>query len=251
MKRALLIGLALIILLASGPVAMLGSDSVRLSQRWRDTDRSAAGLAPRPADETRAVVQIYAARTFSWRGLFAVHTWVATKPAHAAHYTVHQVAFWNQPPLASRTGIPDRRWAGAMPRLLLDLRGPPAARAIAQIEAAVGDYPYRAYRIWPGPNSNTFVAWLIRRVPALQVELPANAIGKDYLGRALLARVPSDTGYQLSLFGLLGVLIARDEGIEINLFGLVFGIDANDCAIKWPGVGRIAWPQSPPAHTEQ
>ena len=241
MKRGLLILIAAVVLVASGPVLMLASDELRMGQNWRDADRSSAQLAPAPSSEPRAVVQVYAARAFSWRGIFAVHTWVATKAAGADHYTVHQVAGWNHPPLSSRTDIPDRRWVGAMPQRLLDLRGAQAAEAIAQIETAVANYPYDVYRIWPGPNSNTFVAWLIRHVPALEVELPPTAIGKDYLQDTVFARAPSATGYQLSLFGAMGVLAAWDEGIEINLFGLVWGIDPADLAIKWPGLGRIGW----------
>ncbi|MBS62410.1 DUF3750 domain-containing protein [Salinisphaera sp.] len=241
MKRALLVFIAAIVFVVSGPVLMLASDELRMGQSWRDADRSSAQLAPSPASEPRAVVQVYAARAFSWRGIFAVHTWVATKAAGADRYTVHQVAGWNHPPLSSRTDIPDRRWVGATPKLLLDLRGAQAATAITRIEAAVAAYPYDVYRIWPGPNSNTFVAWLIRRVPALAVELPPTAIGKDYLEAKVFARAPSATGYQLSLYGALGILAAREEGIEINLFGLVWGIDPADLAIKWPGLGRIAW----------
>ena len=81
--------------------------------------------------------------------------------------------------MSSREGAPDRRWAGALPRLLLDLRGGVAERAIAHIDKALPEYPFSEYRIWPGPNSNTFTAWLVRKVPELNVELPATAIGKN------------------------------------------------------------------------
>ena len=44
-------------------------------------------------------------------------------------------------------------------------------------------YPYAdSYRVWPGPNSNTFTAFVLREVPELRVDLPPTAIGKDYLG---------------------------------------------------------------------
>ena len=235
-----LVGLLVFIgLVASGPLLMLASDQIRLGTPWHAADRSPVGLAPAAADTPQAVVQIYAAHAFSWRGLFAVHTWVATKPAGADGYTVHQVTGWNRPALTSRTGMPDRRWVGATPDLLLDLRGPIAARAIAHIEKALPDYPFPAYRIWPGPNSNTFTAWLIRKVPELHVELPPTAIGKDYLTGAAVAEAPSGSGYQVSLYGAAGLILARDEGLEINLLGLVWGIDPADGAIKWPGLGRI------------
>ena len=76
-------------------------------------------------------------------------------------------------------------------------------------------------------------------MPALGLELPPTAIGKDYLNNgSILARTPSGTGYQLSLLGLLGLSVARDEGLEINLLGLTFGVDPLDFALKLPGIGR-------------
>lgn len=244
MKRALTGLLAFAAITLSGPLLMLTSDNIRLGVPWYAADRSSAELAPAPSTTPQAVVQIYAARAFSWRGLFAVHTWVTTKPAGTNAYTVHQVTGWNRPALTSREDIPDRRWVGATPRLLLDLRGPVAARAITHIEKALPEYPFPTYRIWPGPNSNTFTAWLVRQVPELHVELPPTAIGKDYLAGVPIAMAPSGSGYQLSLYGALGVLAAWDEGIEINLFGLVWGIDPAAGAITWPGFGRIGFGSS-------
>ena len=55
---------------------------------WRTASREPVGLAPDPATTPEAVVQVYAARTWGWRGYFGVHTWVAVKPAGAAEYTV-------------------------------------------------------------------------------------------------------------------------------------------------------------------
>src|SRR3972149_3974773 len=99
-------------------------------------------------------------------------------------------------------------------------RGPGADAATGRISAAVAAYPYAdAYRAWPGPNSNTFTAFVARRVPELRLDLPPTAIGKDYLGARPFARAPSGTGWQVSLLGLLGVLIGAEEGFEINLLG--------------------------------
>jgi hypothetical protein len=76
-------------------------------------------------------------------------------------------------------------------------------------------------------------------VPELGLELPPTAVGKDYLGKDVFATTPSGTGYQLSLYGLLGLSIGRDEGLELNLLGMILGLDPLDVAIKLPGVGRI------------
>lgn len=212
---------------------------------FRTADRSSAGLAP-PAEATpEAVVQVYFARALNWRGIFGVHTWVATKPAHAKEYTVHQVIGWriyhNLPAVVSAPGIPDGRWFGNEPTLIADLRGDDAAKAIAKIAEAVASYPYpNEYTLWPGPNSNTFVAYIGRAVPELRMDLPTTAIGKDYpINGAVVDRAPSGTGYQLSMLGVLGVTMAREEGVEINLLGLNFGIDFYKPAIKLPFVGRL------------
>lgn len=52
----------------------------------------------------------------------------------------------------------------------------------------------------------------------------------------------NDTGDQLSLFGLAGVMLTLEEGVEVNLLGLTFGIDIKNPALKLPGVGRIRCP---------
>jgi hypothetical protein len=106
----------------------------------------------------------------------------------------------------------------------------------------VAHYPWgHSYRLWPGPNSNTFVAYVARQVPELGLDLPPTAIGKDYLGpTTFVARAPSGSGWQLSLAGLAGVTVAREEGLEINLLGLGFGVDVNDARLRLPGFGT--WP---------
>ncbi len=66
---------------------------------------------------------------------------------------------------------------------------------------------------------NTFTAFVLRDNPELRVDLPPTAIGKDYLGLMPVARTPSGTGGQLSLFGLAGVAAGVEEGLEVNLLG--------------------------------
>jgi hypothetical protein len=227
------------------PLYTVLSGQAPLGRDFRTADRSSAGLAP-PAETTpEAVVQVYYARALNWRGIFGVHTWIATKPENAAQYTVHQVIGWRLyrglPAVVSAPGIPDGRWFGNQPTLVSELRGEAAAAAIAKILAAVESYPYAdQYRLWPGPNSNTFVAYIGRQVPELKLDLPPTAIGKDYpINGSLLDRTPSGTGYQFSLLGLLGIAMGREEGVEINLLGLNFGVDFYRPALKLPFIGRI------------
>lgn len=241
--------LAFLAVLCAGPLLVVSCGNVRLGQDWRTADRSPTGIAPKPETTQEAVVQVYAARAFNWRGMFAVHTWIATKAENAPAYTVHQVVGWRRwrglPVVVSALDVPDRSWYGNPPQIIADLRGPKAERVIEQIHQAVASYPYpEHYTLWPGPNSNTFTAHVAREVPAMGLELPTTAIGKDYLTNGSIAgRAPSGTGYQLSLFGLIGITAAWKEGLEFNLFGLAFGIDPQNLAIKLPGIGNLGFRQ--------
>jgi uncharacterized protein DUF3750 len=132
-------------------------------------------------------------------------------------------------------------WFGAQPQIILDRRGPGVDATIEKIRAAVARYPYpHEYRAWPGPNSNTFTAFIAREVPELGLDLPSNAIGKDFLpGGALFATAPSGSGFQVSLYGLAGIMVAVDEGFELDVLGLNIGIDAAVPALKLPAIGRL------------
>lgn len=214
------------------------------AQDWRTASRAPAGLAPDPATTREAVVQVYAARAIRWPGYFGVHTWVAVKPTGATTFTVYELMGYQ----TRRTGngvratqrAADAYWYGNRPHVLADVRGPGAEPLITRIQSAVAAYPYSdAYRLWPGPNSNTFIAHILRAVPELRVDLPATAIGKDFLGPRLLAVTPSGTGAQLNVFGALGVLAGVEEGIEVNLLGLTFGLNPKRLALKLPLLGNV------------
>src|SRR5262249_43751972 len=99
------------------------------------------------------------------------------------------------------------------------------------------------YRLWPGPNSNTFVAGVLRAIPEAHALLPANAVGRDFRPFPYVGLTDSGTGVEASLWGVLGVKLGWVEGVELNFLGLVAGIDVRDPAIKLPGFGRIGWPQ--------
>jgi hypothetical protein len=237
--------LVLVGILLAGPALALMTGEASLGRSWNTATRDVSGLAPPPAATPEAIVQVYGARAFGWRGAFAVHTWIAVKPAGAASYTSYEVIGWRYwrggNGLTRREGAPDRQWFGSTPEVYAELRGAEAAAAIPEIEAAVAAYPFaERYRTWPGPNSNTFTATIARQVPALRLDLPPTAVGKDYLGETtFVATAPSGTGYQISLFGVAGLLAAKEEGLEINLLGMTFGIDPLDLAVKVPGLGRL------------
>ncbi len=213
------------------------------SRSWYNAPRHSAGLAPDPEQHIdTAVVQVFAAATYGWRGTFALHPWIIHKRAGENFYTRHDVVGWYGTQVVRRDfALPDGRWYGAEPRLLVDHRGEAAAAMIDDIEAAIRSYPYAGeYRSWPGPNSNTFLAHIGREVPALKLDLPANSIGKDYRDiRHVVGISPTGSGIQLSLYGLLGFSVGLQEGLEFNLLGLNFGLDLNRPALRLPFIGRL------------
>lgn len=189
-------------------------------------------------------MQVYAARAFGWRGVFGVHSWVAVKPARAKAYTVYEVIGWKLRWDDTAVSIGERdadaRWFGNAPELLAEKRGAEAEALIPRIDKAARSYPHGdEYSAWPGPNSNTFTAWVTREVPELRADLPPTAIGKDYLGNSVFAAAPSGSGGQFSVVGVLGVTVSTVEGLELNLLGLTFGIDPWPPALKLPLLGRL------------
>lgn len=212
---------------------------------WATAPRHSAGIAPDPAQWVDvAIVQVYVAPTYGWRGYFAVHPWIIFKRKGDAAFTRYDVVGWRDPDSVQRDyALPDGLWYGAKPQLLVDHRGAGVESMIDAIEAAVASYPYaRQYRSYPGPNSNTFLAHIGREVSALKLDLPPNAIGKDY--RPLTHPVgvsTSGSGIQIGFLGLLGVSVGWQEGLEFNVLGLNFGIDLNTPAVRLPFVGRLGF----------
>ena len=148
--------------------------------------RESAGIAPDPQQLQEAILQVYGADAYGWRGLFAIHTWFAVKKAGAANYTTYQVVGWRLnrglPALSVQEDIPDRYWFGSEPELLLEYRGDEAGIMIEKLDKAARSYPFpNEYTLWPGPNSNSFSAWIALEVPELKLELPFKAIGKNWM----------------------------------------------------------------------
>lgn len=215
---------------------------------WRSASRESIGIAPKADELTEDIFQVYTARAFSWRGYFGVHPWIAWKRVSEQDYTVAQVIGWRLRSHGSAVdvhqGFPDRKWFDSSPAVLTTLRGDEATAAILQVEKLVETYPHAdEYRVWPGPNSNTFVDYIIRNIPELTTELPPTAIGKDYLvDGAVFDWAPSGTGVQASLLGVLSVSVGLAEGIEVSVLGLTFGLDVVRPALKLPLIGRVGFP---------
>jgi len=245
--KAFLIGFLCVLLLSFGQSWSKAKQSgeVFTGEHWWTARRDSAGIAPDPVQlRDTAIVQIYAAPTYGWRGLVAVHPWIIFKRAGETQYSRYDVISWGSDDVVRRdSAIPDGYWFGSRPKLLVDHRGVGAQAMIPQIEAAIKSYPYpHTYHAWPGPNSNTFIAHIGREVPELRLDLPANAIGKDY--RTLLHPIglpPSGRGLQVSLLGVLAVTLSMEEGVEVNLLGFNVGVDVMSPALRLPFIGRLGY----------
>ena len=115
-------------------------------EHWSRARWDSAGLAPDATATPEPVIQVYAARAWGWKAVFAVHSWIVLKRADARAFERYEVVGWGV-----RRGAPavrkdmrpiDGYWAGNRPELLLDLRGPEVAALIDQIETAISTYPY-------------------------------------------------------------------------------------------------------------
>jgi hypothetical protein len=153
---------------------------------WRTASRVSAGIAPDPTITNEAVLHVYGARAWGWRGWFAIHTWIAAKRTGEPHYTVYDVVGWRgyhgRPVLRIGRDIPDRYWFGEKPAILAAHRGAGVDALIDAVEEAAHAYPWKTtYKAVPGPNSNTFTAWVAKQVPQLDLKMPLRAIGSGYI----------------------------------------------------------------------
>lgn len=219
------------------------------ARSWRDADWGSTGTLPAAKDYKPARLVVFAGATGAWKGIFSVHSWVVYKRAGETRWTRYDVVGWGTP--VRQNGWPaDGRWYGNMPSTIVDVSGAEAEAVIPKVESAVRDYAYAQagdYRIWPGPNSNSFTAAVLRAVPELKATLPANAVGRDFRDGFYAGLTDSRTGVELSAFGIAGIKAGWIEGFEVNFLGLVAGVDVRYPAIKLPGFGRLG--VSPPVAT--
>jgi hypothetical protein len=211
---------------------------------YRDADWSSTDTLPAARDYQPARVIVFTGLTGAWKGIFSVHSWVVFKREGDRDWTRYDVVGWGNP-LRTNNWPPDGRWYGNTPVAIADVSGDEAEKLIPRIEEVAKDYAYAKtgdYRIFPGPNSNSFVAAVLRAVPELGVSLPPNAVGRDFRDGYYIGRTDSGTGLEVNLKGYAGIKAGWVEGIEVNLFGLVAGIDLRQPAVKLPGYGRIGLP---------
>ena len=138
------------------------------------------------------------------KGLFGVHTWVAVKPTDAPDWTVYEVIGWRlrwtDTAVVVRNRAPDalvRRRRRALRREARRRRRR-ADQAHRQGGARLSVRQANT-RSGPGRTRTPSPPGSRARCPSCEVDLPATAIGKDYLGGRVIGAAPSGSGFQFSL----------------------------------------------------
>lgn len=209
---------------------------------WRSANWSATGMLPDPEANHDAAIYVLAARTGGFKGAFAVHSWIVLKEAGASNYERYDKVGWGTP--IRRDGYAaDAAWYSNRPWIVAELTGKNAEAALPDVRKAIASYPFSRrgdYRIWPGPNSNSFTAHVLRETPQLDAVLPPNAVGRDYLsGGEWFAMDPGGRDIHVSLAGLAGLSVGVRSGLEFHLLGQTAGIDFKRPALKIPAIGRV------------
>ena len=231
-----------VLFVAPAAAALAWWSTLERPASWSSADWGPSGVLAPAGEVSGPVVHVMSARTGGLKGALSVHSWIVVKRAGAARYTRYDKVGWGSP--VRRDAYPaDAYWYSNAPVILQTLRGVAAERAIEGIERAVAAYPFArrgGYRIWPGPNSNSFVAHVLRAVPELAVNLPEIAVGRDYPteGR-MIAWDGARRDLRLSAWGFAGLTLGATAGLEMNVLGLVAGLDPLRPALKLPGFGRI------------
>ncbi|WP_377296066.1 DUF3750 domain-containing protein [Rhizobium sp. SGZ-381] len=210
--------------------------------RWSEANWSSAGILPRPDADEDAAIYVFSAATGGLKGSVASHAWIVTKEKGAKAYMRYDKVGWGNP--IRRNHRPaDAFWYSNRPQQVVAITGRQAELLIPKVESAISAYPYAepgGYTIWPGPNSNTFVAFVLRSVPELGAVLPPHAVGRDYLPDGEFFHIDDDwRDVHVTLRGLIGLSAGLRSGFEVHFMGLVAGLDLARPGIKIPAFGRI------------
>lgn len=212
--------------------------------RWSDARWSSAKILPEASASEDAAIYIFSAMTGGLKGAVASHAWIVTKEKGADAYNRYDKVGWGSP-IRRNHRPPDAYWYSNPPQLVKVVTGVDAELLIPKVEGAIAAYPYAepgGYQIFPGPNSNTFVAYVLRTVPELGAVLPPHAVGRDYLPDGEFVHVDTDwRDVHVTLRGLIGVSAGLRSGFEVHFLGLVAGLDFANPGIKVPALGRIGF----------
>lgn len=130
-----------------------------------------------------ACVRVYGA-PIPYLRRFAIHTWFVVKRARS--YELHRWEVWQEaggPYGHVQRDLldPEQDVGAGGTHVIAELRGEMAEKVARFIETQSPRYPWRhEYTYFPGPNSNTYTAWVLNKA-AWQTPLPWTAAGKNWL----------------------------------------------------------------------
>lgn len=181
-------------------------------------------------------VQLRAAKLPSILGYIAVHYWfVIMKENQQQRWEVWQnigrcPQSWghlHKNLMAYDSGVGnggswlEKEWQGERAVLLAQI-----------IENSPQTYQYNyLYRYYPGPNSNTYVQWILNQ-GKVNYLLSALGIGKDYTKRIGIQKY--DQVIHFSLFFLGGFKFLQKTEFELHILGLTVGIKTRPLLLKLP-----------------
>ncbi|MCR9246394.1 MAG: DUF3750 domain-containing protein [bacterium] len=173
-----------------------------------------------------------------WYTRWAEHLWIDYKLAgkwqRVEWNDVDHVLEYEISPTAA---FADERWDEGV-AVHAVVTGHRAKLHAASIRARAAGYPCAVhYRAWPGPNSNSFVAWLVDQI-GLAVDLPHTALGKNFTTWVDAGLTTGGTGLHVDTLPL-GVEVGLTEGVEVRLFGIGFGVTLWPPAIELPFLPAI------------
>jgi hypothetical protein len=114
--------------------------------------------------------------------------------------------------------------------------GDEAARLLSVLNRSP-EYPERErYRYWPGPNSNTYAAWVLSEA-GIDYSLDPRAVGKDFLGARGFG-IRRERGRVQLESPLLGMHVDARRAVEVHVLGLTFGLERAPAALTTP-LGRV------------
>ena len=127
---------------------------------------------------------------------FAVHPWVITVRtgtidrwevlckihADIEHFGYVHKNFYTDPTQGiEKSAFTQQHWNGKLLGSVTGGKNSLAHTMLNFIQERTPDYPHQEnYTAYPGPNSNTYVAWILKHFPESDITLPWNAFGKKY-----------------------------------------------------------------------
>jgi hypothetical protein len=208
---------------------------------WRQATWSSAGILDQSPPKNEAQIYVFTARTGGLKGALATHSWLVLKPLGASSYDRYDVVGWGSP-VRKNAYDADGHWYSNTPEISYQVVGLKAHELLPQVERAIAYYRWQKhgdYTLWPGPNSNTFVANVLQQVPSLSAFTPTTAVGRDFPADGKWIGRRKDGAVFATLGGYLGLVFGGGVGLEVNFLGLVAGINPNARQVLIPTFGAV------------